>query len=228
MAQGSGVGTKDILVALPVLGAALAVTYDVGYFWGLNINFFSAFSLQEHIAFALEYIPFALAISSIAFILPILAQWAWKEGQVTAQRDVRSGRRTPFYKVRINWLLFACCFYDVFWCWYSQSATSFVGLSFFVAALIVTAFRVTLAHILSLFFLAASFAFAVAFSLGFNSANSYRKSEKYSQTVTPLQGAPIKAKIVRSGDKGLLFFDESTKALVLLPWDQIKEISSAP
>jgi hypothetical protein len=103
-----------------------------------------------------------------------------------------------------------------------------VALAFSVTVFILTSFRVTLAHLIALFFLTGIFAFVVAFALGLDSAKSYRKSEIYNHTVTPLQGAAIKAKIVRSGDRGLLFYNGDTKALVLLPWTQIKEVSSAP
>jgi hypothetical protein len=29
-------GRKELLIAFPVLGSALAMTYDVGYFWALD------------------------------------------------------------------------------------------------------------------------------------------------------------------------------------------------
>jgi hypothetical protein len=187
MAEGSGIGARDILIALPVLGTALAVTYDVGYFWGLDINLFSAFSLAEHITFALEYVPFALALSSIAIIGPFAAQWGSKGGREAAEHEARSGKKMPFYKKGINWFAFVWCLLLIFWCWYSRSATSFVWLVFFVTVVAATSFRVTLAHIIALISSTVIVAFVAAFALGFDSANSYRKSEKYIHTITPLQ-----------------------------------------
>jgi inner membrane protein involved in colicin E2 resistance len=37
--------------------------FDVGYFFGVGIDYFTLFSLSEHIGFALEALPVALAIS---------------------------------------------------------------------------------------------------------------------------------------------------------------------
>jgi hypothetical protein len=34
---------KDLLFLVPLLGTALAITYDVGYFSGINLYFFSFF-----------------------------------------------------------------------------------------------------------------------------------------------------------------------------------------
>jgi hypothetical protein len=55
--------SKDISVVVPFLGTTLAVAYDVGYFSSFNINFFSFFTLSEHIVFALQALPAALPIA---------------------------------------------------------------------------------------------------------------------------------------------------------------------
>jgi hypothetical protein len=52
---------RELLVLIPLVGTALAVAFDVGYFTGVDINFFTFFSLSEHIVFALEVLPAALA-----------------------------------------------------------------------------------------------------------------------------------------------------------------------
>jgi len=38
---------KEMFVAVPVLGTALSITYDVGYFYGVDINYFTMFSLLD-------------------------------------------------------------------------------------------------------------------------------------------------------------------------------------
>ncbi len=42
---------KDQLLLVPALGTALAIAYDVGYFNGVDISFFTLFSISEHIVF---------------------------------------------------------------------------------------------------------------------------------------------------------------------------------
>jgi hypothetical protein len=56
------------LALIPLLGAAIALTYDVGYFWAIDISFFTLFSLSEHIVFAIQPFPIALIL-----LLPISA-----------------------------------------------------------------------------------------------------------------------------------------------------------
>jgi hypothetical protein len=45
---------KEALVLIPLIGSVLALTYDVGYFYGIDINFFTFFSVTEHLVFAIE------------------------------------------------------------------------------------------------------------------------------------------------------------------------------
>jgi hypothetical protein len=58
---------KDLAILIPLVGIVLAVTYDVGFFYGIGIEYFTLFSLQEHILFALQAIPTAFAL---AFAVP--------------------------------------------------------------------------------------------------------------------------------------------------------------
>jgi hypothetical protein len=54
---------KDSYIAyIPLLGAAVALTYDVGFFYAIGISFFTLFSLSEHIVFAIQAFPVALAV----------------------------------------------------------------------------------------------------------------------------------------------------------------------
>jgi hypothetical protein len=55
---------------LPILGGLLAISYDVGYFWGVDITYYSLFSLTEHIVFATQALPVAVIIA----ILFVFAQ----------------------------------------------------------------------------------------------------------------------------------------------------------
>ena len=59
-----------IFFLIPLLGSALAVTYDVGFFSAIGLENFAFFSLSEHIVFALGFFPFALLI---AFAFAVLA-----------------------------------------------------------------------------------------------------------------------------------------------------------
>jgi hypothetical protein len=50
---------KDYAVLLTPAIVLLGITFDVGYFWGLDINIYTLFTLSEHLLFAVEALPFA-------------------------------------------------------------------------------------------------------------------------------------------------------------------------
>jgi hypothetical protein len=57
----------------PLIAATIAVSFDVGCFYAIDISFFTLFSLSEHIVFALEALPIALIILLlITIILPAM------------------------------------------------------------------------------------------------------------------------------------------------------------
>ena len=61
---------KDSYLAyIPLLGAALALTFDFGYFSALNLSFFTLFSLSEHILFAIQAFPVALVFILLGLIV---------------------------------------------------------------------------------------------------------------------------------------------------------------
>jgi hypothetical protein len=56
---------KDFLIPLPIFGTIAAVVFDVGYFYGIDINLFTLFTLSEHILFSIEALPFVFVAISI-------------------------------------------------------------------------------------------------------------------------------------------------------------------
>src|SRR6202521_1018906 len=59
----SGTLWNDKYIAyIPLLGAAVALIFDVGCFYAIQINLFTLFSLSEHIVFAIQAFPIALAV----------------------------------------------------------------------------------------------------------------------------------------------------------------------
>src|SRR4051794_17340419 len=61
--KGNDVGLKDALVVIPLLASSLAITWEVGYFSRLGGGSFALFSLTEHIAFAVQALPLAIAVA---------------------------------------------------------------------------------------------------------------------------------------------------------------------
>src|SRR5882672_4759524 len=64
---------KTAILVIPVLGTLCAITFDVGYFSGIGINYYSVFSPAEHIGFALQVAPMAFltTLFSLIVMLPL-------------------------------------------------------------------------------------------------------------------------------------------------------------
>jgi hypothetical protein len=93
-------GWKDLLITLPILGTALAVTYDVGYFYALDINMFTVFTAAEHITFAMEVLPLALLASSLTFIVPMVFEFGVARGKAEALQQISTGKKRRFLQKR--------------------------------------------------------------------------------------------------------------------------------
>ena len=66
------ISLEKLLVAIPILTGVVAICFDVGYFYSLDINLFTAFSLSEHLVFAIEAVPLFPFMLLIAIILVLL------------------------------------------------------------------------------------------------------------------------------------------------------------
>jgi hypothetical protein len=66
----------------------------------------------------------------------------------------------------------------------------------------------------------------LSFTIGFDVATRYRNWNIFPYIVKT-EDAEFLAKVVRSGERGLLFHDETSKQLMLLPWSEIKRVRTA-
>jgi hypothetical protein len=55
-------GYSEYVVWVPVIGILLGFLFNVGYFAAFGLGFFGVFSLSEHVVFAFQALPFALAL----------------------------------------------------------------------------------------------------------------------------------------------------------------------
>jgi hypothetical protein len=59
---------KDGLVVVPFLASGLAMTWEVGFFLRIKGGAFGLFSVAEHVTFALQALPVALALTSLIIV----------------------------------------------------------------------------------------------------------------------------------------------------------------
>ena len=87
--------SKDFLVLVPLLAAGVALTFDVGYFSGIDINLFTLFTSSEHIVFALEALPLALLF--VFFVAVMIFYGADEADNVT--------RKSTIQWITIQWIM---------------------------------------------------------------------------------------------------------------------------
>jgi hypothetical protein len=98
-AGNSRLSAKDFAVIAPILGSALCATFDVGYFWGVDINFFNAFSLTEHIVFSIQAIPIALASCCSEFSVSASFHGLARRCERSEKNEGRRKKRSGFLEL---------------------------------------------------------------------------------------------------------------------------------
>jgi hypothetical protein len=108
---GNGIEPKDWLLFAPVLGSAVAVIYDVGLFYGLDISFFAFFSIGEHLLFALEALP-------VTFVIAVVVIWFVGESASSRLRKAsypESSAKVATSKLLVTLLVLALCLLASAW-----------------------------------------------------------------------------------------------------------------
>jgi hypothetical protein len=206
---------KELVVYVPVLATAIAVTYDVGYFWGVDINFFTLFSLSDHILFAVEILPAAFIMSSIFIVdvalrgiayhpLPFVESYMTKMSNVTLMVIilVLTALILSFFVFHFLFVGVVAVIISVVWAeWYRHKPT-----------------------VIKMGVIGGALVLAVAFCLGVDVARGFLRRPSTAYSVQTTEDV-VRGIVLRSGDKGVLFFDPSKRELSLIKWDKIARIN---
>jgi hypothetical protein len=200
---------------VPFLGSAIALTFDVGYFFGIDVNFFSIFSVGEHINFALEALPIAIVLSALIALL-----MSSKNTRERLEAKVIRSRRSIYIVSAIALAILAWGLYHAYvtGVWlplWTGAAIAIVAFTFERSKSIYRAAVFSSTVVLTL-----------SFVFGYRIAREYLETPSAFVTVKTLEGT-VQAKLIRSGERGVLFFDPSTKTVFLIPWSEIKQISQS-
>jgi hypothetical protein len=244
-AGGFSFSLKETLIALPVYGAALGVAYDVGFFYGIGIGYFSLFSLSEHILFALPVAPVAIPLAfGISFTTAIinLSRRTWTEiarrVPIFQSRQLPSGvageaggRRFELSGLGLHeWVvLFLLVLLTITSFGREAYFSGTASLVLFLASL--NAYVTTAVHQRVAVFgsTVAIGSVVVALVLGVQHANGIREQNATTHSVLLSGGlTPLAGQLIRSGERGLLFLDTSTKTIEFIQWGRIARIQSVP
>jgi len=200
---------KDYLLVAPVLGTSLAVAYDVGFFFGLDINYFTVFGLSEHIVFALQATPIAISFLALAYGQLWVMKW-WGP-------PPRKGAR--FILLVILVAMMSASMYH-----YLRSGLVGPALMTFVAGAVLLppvpepwrpAGRVISGAILIVCF---------SFFFGEWRGREAAKAGTSLHTIQYGENQEVCGRMIGSGERGILFFDAGSGQLALLPWSTVKRI----
>jgi hypothetical protein len=200
---------KEYSLFLPLIGGALAVFFDIGFFYGLQSGFFTAFTLSEHLVFALYATPLALflltmGVAQLLFFLRI------------GPKLLRT--RTAFLALVFSVLIF------------------YIGLNYYrheyffafgfgtIALAIVPFFFVSTDYQwqLALLFATPIAGLFLSFMLGLQySEATVGDPVKYTK-IQMNSGDPLEGSVIRVGERGVLLY--SDKAFILVPWINIRSV----
>lgn len=208
---------KDFFVLIPVLGTAIAVTFDVGYFAGIDLNLFTFFSLSEHIVFVLEVFPLsALGIVVGTFLA---APSSFADGAIG-----KAGWRRRLDIIVTILGVIAAIFFGMY----------YIATVLFVFALATFFLPRPSSVLMGLIFLS-GFMIAIAFSIGHDVAVNYVHQNSWAAKYLPPQSEPMRIEtkgdgvisgwLMRSGERGVLYVNKDRSQVSLLRWDEIKQIS---
>lgn len=237
--QRDSLSVKDLIVALPVFAGTLAITYDVGYFYGFDMGYFTMFSLAEHIVFAMQAIPVAfgvaLTIPTGIVSFELGARKAQKEtpaipGEGTSVEELKKiqAQVQAYFRKSQRELLFFSAIFTAF------GAVAMWFKYYLVGALaIVLGSAGVFAFVLPDIFLRRRAILAwytvglvvVGFFLGFQNARGILAETSAKHVITVSDGE-LRGHLVRSGERGVLFYEPSSNKISFLVWGDVKRIQS--
>lgn len=217
---------KELLILVPVLGSALAAIFDVGYFTAINISVFTLFSLNEHIVFALQNLPYALLF---AFPLALALRRAPHR---RIDDTIKKLDEKGFGWVTIIAAIACFAFIVALVIFFPQPwmfVAAFIAGGLSGAAGRAQALAVRATYILIVVII-------VTFIAGYSAARSYLQPDQSEflgvfpmpmmTTVETTSGLKITGKLIRSGENGILMYDAEKKQVRLLRWQGVSEINS--
>jgi len=219
----------------------LAITYDVGFFVGIGIGFFSFFSLSEHLVFALQSLPFA--IPPVAVLL-LWSTTGWYGYQLRNRDGAVSREGTEPKLSKLGSVVISCIEFARQRLWFQRLWIAMVVLSvlinawrgqyalaFLLACLLIYLAKTPDLHAAwkgrspVLMTTGAFAALALSFLIGLQRADAILNSQSASETIG-VEEKLLPARLIRGGDKGILFWSLDSKKVRFLRWDSIKQIET--
>ena len=207
---------REYLVVLPLFGTTLAISFDVGYFIWLDFDLFNVFSVSEHIAFAMQLVPFIVG-ASVVMITCSIAEANLKQGK-------KNNRAELYFLLGLVIIVFgAACYYSFVQTFFMAFGIVVGFVAILIVILIMTLPRDFFEHNI-LVISAATLLVIGSLVLGVDTARQQQNSKTYRYLIETNK-TELFGRVLRSGERGLLILEESSQAIMLIPWKEIKTIS---
>jgi hypothetical protein len=209
---------KEIAVLIPLIGSAIAISYDVGYFYGLDIHLFTLFSLAEHILFAFAAAPVALVLAILltAYIGPHIDLAVGLKISATAQTMKKKTKR--FVDIGLLALVIAAAGAVFYFRFFGLGAGLLSGAA-------VALFRFLPISKKVIYLISCVLVTVFAFATGHDFARSYVIYGPADHSIQ-FENEMLAVKLIRSGDRGILYYEPKAKQLNFVRWDVVKKLSS--
>ena len=220
---------KDFITFVPILATALAVFYDVGYFYGFDINYFSFFTVNEHIVFALQILPYALLVCALS-----LPQVFWLfnsksyENRIfhSGQAFMRDPEQSFFRRLRNAigiWGVVALSMGAVIYSVYKLPEQYVTNVVLLIGAVGGTLYTFGARRAVIYIVLGAAGPALLAYAFGLQEARDAKQAAA-SHIIRTAKGENREGVLLRAGERGLLFFDAATRQVTMIRWDGVTEV----
>lgn len=220
---------RDVVVAVPIVASMLAIIWEIGYFVRIRGGAFGFFSVPEHLNFALQALPFALIITTLALT-------ALVRDRILEIIPVRS-RVMKLVKIRFQknfgiLILTTMAFTALMLVYLSPPVSLTAAILVFAIggpSLWLRYVPIEVSKNLLVQSMVALGVFLCAMFVGFETARDQVRSrlplnvikigEKGKEAETE-----VKVRIMRTGERGVLYYDPGTQSFALIPWEVVKRI----
>jgi hypothetical protein len=220
----SSFATRDVLVALPFLGSAIAMSWEVGSFIpvsGIGGGSFGLFSLSEHLSFAIEALPIGLVFAAM---LPIVFSASMPPRRLPL-RPSRANGRSIRIGMRVGVTILALIGTGIAALGIYERSSPMLVLSFAAFALTATFALYPPAMFLwpkQLFIGAAAFAMATAMALGVDYTRLILNFPGRHTVHAVINDISKEVVVLRTGERGLLIYEPDSRHFAFSKWDAVK------
>jgi hypothetical protein len=217
---------RPYLASAPFILAAIAISFDVGSFYAVDINSFTFFSLSEHILFALEALPIAMVILLVIIVMLPAAQSRFQlKPRVQQPLKGFSKLIVIFCMVTVLIALTAFVLFAFYQIW--KTSPVFVLAFIFFVLPVIGVFIIDPRFTQLYLILSAGFlCIAVSFSFGFAFSTGLLINSQQLTTLNLKNKPTLNGRIIRSGERGILFYERQVNVARFIPWETIETIET--